>query len=273
MCGRVVCGLDSESLIRIANSNGMKNKLRYSPSYNISPSRYIGAIYKKSNSNCEEGENLKHVDGECSFKESGNSDGILPDLRGGKTLTNREIDVNSIDETDNDLKLKISENKCKEYAHDNCNISDEKENKFSTGNKSSPRDNPDNIIISEDNEKIQDKVFIFTPEFITEKVDLLSERERSLNSSIQSREHSYDLEAMKWGTRTKDNHFVINARSETLHATSFKNFKRCVVIIQGYFEWKQENKASQPYYIHNKSNEYMLLAALYKDTYDKVNIF
>ncbi len=73
-----------------------------------------------------------------------------------------------------------------------------------------------------------------------------------------------NLEAMKWGTKNKDEIPVINARSETV-ATYFKTWKRCAVIIQGYYEWKQNRTTSQPYYIHDKEKDYLLVAGIYKE--------
>ena len=46
MCGRVVCGLDTETLIKISRTSVMRNQIRYTPSYNIAPNRHISAIYR-----------------------------------------------------------------------------------------------------------------------------------------------------------------------------------------------------------------------------------
>lgn len=79
---------------------------------------------------------------------------------------------------------------------------------------------------------------------------------------------------MKWSTTNSKEVKVINARSETSDLY-FKNFKKCVIIIQGYYEWKVTTSASgkdikQPYFFRsaNKEQEYLLLAGLYKDKYD-----
>jgi putative SOS response-associated peptidase YedK len=87
-----------------------------------------------------------------------------------------------------------------------------------------------------------------------------------------------NLEAMKWGTKNKEDFPLINARAETVTLYPiFKKCIRCVIIIQGYYEWKRSQTQSneeviQPYYIHNKTNDedYLFLAGLYKDVTDEV---
>lgn len=60
---------------------------------------------------------------------------------------------------------------------------------------------------------------------------------------------------------------MINARSETLkEKPSFKGpFKnsRCLIIADGFYEWKQEEKRKQPYYIRLKSHEPFTFAGLW----------
>jgi putative SOS response-associated peptidase YedK len=80
-----------------------------------------------------------------------------------------------------------------------------------------------------------------------------------------------DVEMMKWGTKNRDQIPVINARSETIISHSyFKNFKRCVIIVQGYYEWS-DIKDKQAFYFHKKDGKYLYLAGLYKETTDEVN--
>ena len=76
--------------------------------------------------------------------------------------------------------------------------------------------------------------------------------------------------SMKWGLIpewSKNDSFsskMINARAETLsEKPSFKNLihrRRCVVLADGYFEWKRVNREKIPYYI-NPSNEPLFLMA------------
>ena len=77
---------------------------------------------------------------------------------------------------------------------------------------------------------------------------------------------------MKWGTKNKDNYSVVNARSEKV-TLYYSNWKRCVIIIDGYYEWRKiYSKAdndkvidNQPYFIHSKEKNYLLLAGVCKD--------
>lgn len=82
----------------------------------------------------------------------------------------------------------------------------------------------------------------------------------------------FDLEMMKWGSKNKDNIPFVNARSETV-AMYFKTWKRCVIIVQGYYEWKEQKSQSnfittQPFYIHDKNRDYLLLAGIYRENID-----
>ncbi len=60
---------------------------------------------------------------------------------------------------------------------------------------------------------------------------------------------------------------MINARAETVaEKPSFrKAFKqqRCLILADGFFEWKREGKIKQPYYIHMKGNRPFVFAGLW----------
>jgi putative SOS response-associated peptidase YedK len=62
---------------------------------------------------------------------------------------------------------------------------------------------------------------------------------------------------------------LINARKETLmEKVTFKNLiqtSRCLVIADGYYEWKREEKNKIPYYFTKRDDELMLLAAIYQN--------
>jgi len=85
------------------------------------------------------------------------------------------------------------------------------------------------------------------------------------------------VKPMKWGlipNWAKDESIgskLINARSETLlQKPSFQNLvsqKRCVVITDGYYEWKKASRKSIPYYIHHPDNIILPMAGLW-DTWE-----
>ena len=78
---------------------------------------------------------------------------------------------------------------------------------------------------------------------------------------------------MKWGlipNWSKDSSIgskLINARSETLlEKPSFQHLvptQRCVVIADGYFEWKRTSSRSIPYYIHHPEKKLLPMAGLW----------
>ncbi len=74
-----------------------------------------------------------------------------------------------------------------------------------------------------------------------------------------------EIEMMYWGTKNKDNTSLINARSETMDMY-FKANKKCFVIVQGYYEWKN----GSIYYFKHKDNKYLFLAGIYKTETDQV---
>ena len=79
---------------------------------------------------------------------------------------------------------------------------------------------------------------------------------------------------MQWGltpswTKEKEIKPLINARLETLNEKiSFKNLiknKKCLVVADGYYEWKREKISKQPYYFTRSDNQTMFFAGIYKD--------
>lgn len=61
---------------------------------------------------------------------------------------------------------------------------------------------------------------------------------------------------------------LFNCRKETIAQdksvwTAFRDSHRCVVPIQGYFEWKTTRNDKQPYYVHAKDRPLLFLAGLY----------
>lgn len=82
------------------------------------------------------------------------------------------------------------------------------------------------------------------------------------------------LEGMRWGlvpsftkAGEKPNFFrMFNARSETVPTKSIFSrllqSNRCIVCVDGFYEWKDEHKGKQPYYIHFKGRP-MLCAGVF----------
>lgn len=89
-----------------------------------------------------------------------------------------------------------------------------------------------------------------------------------------NREGQPTLHTMHWGlvpsfTKPDDKPDfwkMFNARCESVaEKPSFRRLlpsKRCLVILEGFYEWKKEGKAKQPYYIH-LGGEPMVMAGLY----------
>lgn len=65
----------------------------------------------------------------------------------------------------------------------------------------------------------------------------------------------------------------INARAETLtEKPSFRNpykSKRCLIPVNGFFEWKKEGKNKIPYWIHSNEEDFFALAGLWEQWHDK----
>jgi len=81
------------------------------------------------------------------------------------------------------------------------------------------------------------------------------------------------VKPMRWGlipSWAKDDKFgskMINARVETLtEKPSYKNLlpnNRCIVITDGYYEWKQSDNHRIPYYIKDPDDKIIPMAGLY----------
>ena len=91
---------------------------------------------------------------------------------------------------------------------------------------------------------------------------------------IKSFTNGKTVESLHWGftpswTKEKEIKPLINARLETLNEKmSFKNLiktNRCLVVADGYYEWKGEKINKQPYYFTRLDNQTMFFAGIYKD--------
>ena len=71
-----------------------------------------------------------------------------------------------------------------------------------------------------------------------------------------------------WAKDLKMGARMINARSETVHEkpafrSAFRR-RRCVVPVNGWFEWRRENGEKQPYWLRPASDEVFSLAGLWE---------
>lgn len=66
---------------------------------------------------------------------------------------------------------------------------------------------------------------------------------------------------------------TVNARAETLfEKPSFKipiRVKRCLIVADGYFEWREVGGKTYPYYIYKKNNKTFALAGIWDEWTDK----
>jgi len=70
-----------------------------------------------------------------------------------------------------------------------------------------------------------------------------------------------------WSKEVKSGYHMINARAETLcDKRSFKEalrLRRCIVVADGFYEWKHERKDKMPFYIRLKDHSLFGFAGLY----------
>ncbi|KAJ4818904.1 embryonic stem cell-specific 5-hydroxymethylcytosine-binding protein [Rhynchospora pubera] len=83
------------------------------------------------------------------------------------------------------------------------------------------------------------------------------------------------VHCMKWGlvpsftkkNEKPDHYKMFNARSESIkEKASFRRLipaNRCLVAVEGFYEWKKDGSKKQPYYIHFKDDRPLVFAALY----------
>ena len=85
--------------------------------------------------------------------------------------------------------------------------------------------------------------------------------------------NNIQVRLMKWGLvpewvkDEKNPFYIINARQETLlNKLSFKNLlnvNRCLIPVDGYYEWKNNGKFKQPYYIYKENHQIFFLVGLW----------
>ena len=95
----------------------------------------------------------------------------------------------------------------------------------------------------------------------------------SQSSPVMIDDMGRHVKMMKWGlipnwaTDASIGSKLINARAETLlEKPSFKNLvynQRCIILSDGYFEWKRSNSKAIPYYIYHPNNKILPMAGLW----------
>ena len=89
---------------------------------------------------------------------------------------------------------------------------------------------------------------------------------------IKSYTNGNTLENLKWGmvpswAKQKDFKALINARLETINEKiSFKKLikvQRCVAIMDGFYEWKREEKTKTPFYFHKEDKDMLFVASIF----------
>lgn len=78
-----------------------------------------------------------------------------------------------------------------------------------------------------------------------------------------------------WAKETKTNYKMINAKAETVaekpaYRGPFRH-RRCVIPVDGFFEWKHDGNKKQPYFIHFRDDTPVLLAGLWDHWHDAEN--
>jgi putative SOS response-associated peptidase YedK len=70
-----------------------------------------------------------------------------------------------------------------------------------------------------------------------------------------------------WGRELNDGYKMINARAETVaEKPSFRQAfvrHRCLVVADGFYEWKNEGGRKRPFYVHLKNGQPFGMAGLY----------
>ncbi|KAM3295324.1 hypothetical protein ACQJBY_037915 [Aegilops geniculata] len=100
-------------------------------------------------------------------------------------------------------------------------------------------------------------------------------RARAVGGEGGAEEQGPVIQCMKWGlvpsfsSKTdKPDHFrMFNARSESVkEKASFRRLipkNRCLVAVEGFYEWKKDGSKKQPYYIHFRDERPLVFAALF----------
>ena len=101
---------------------------------------------------------------------------------------------------------------------------------------------------------------------------------------IRVTEHLAEVEPARWGLiphwkKDTDGPPLFNARGETVASKpSFRDaFKarggsgRCLIPLDGYYEWYQDGKTKQPYFVRLRDNQMLWAAGLYSTGLDQLS--
>lgn len=98
-------------------------------------------------------------------------------------------------------------------------------------------------------------------------------------AAVRNGDQGYELALLRWGlvpSWAKDpsiGNRMINARAETVaekpaYRAAFRH-RRCVVLADGFYEWRKQGDAKTPYFISLASGEPFALAGLWENWTDK----
>lgn len=91
---------------------------------------------------------------------------------------------------------------------------------------------------------------------------------------IKSYLNGKTLELLEWGiiptwAKKKEFRALINARIETINEkVSFKRLiklHRCIVVADGFYEWKRQNSSKYPFYIYRNDKKTIFFAGIYQN--------
>ena len=114
---------------------------------------------------------------------------------------------------------------------------------------------------------VKNKIVEFTPNYNIAPTHLIP---TLLNTKVYTYAHFGLIPS--WAKDKKS--ININARSETLFEKksfrdSFKS-KRCLIPVNGFYEWKKRDKEKIPYFVHPQNSDCFALAGLWDEWFDSL---
>ena len=116
---------------------------------------------------------------------------------------------------------------------------------------------------------------LYSKEIITKKFDIniIPNYNISPGTKVVVIDANISIKKVTWGINFPwlKNRMLINARLESIISSSFyNNYRRCIFIADGYFEWKINKEFKTPYY-HYLNDKLIYMAGLY-DNYNALII-